>query len=108
MGTLVQNEDPVLNRRVTENLIVIERDAPLPAKHTVAVATIHDDQEALDCSVTQSEGRENNQEFVNLIHQGTLNLPDKKICITNANDLDNDTLRILKLLIYDTFLLHIK
>lgn len=78
MGTLVQNEDPVLNRRVTENLIVIERDTPLPAKHTVAVATIHDDQEALDCSVTQSEGRENNQEFVNLIHQGTLNLPDKK------------------------------
>ena len=78
MGTLVQNEDPVLNRRVTENLIVIERDTPLPAKHTVAVATIHDDQVALDCSVTQSEGRENNQEFVNLIHQGTLNLPDKK------------------------------
>ena len=28
MGTLVQNEDPVLNRRVTENLIVIERDTP--------------------------------------------------------------------------------
>ena len=59
-------------------MIVIERDAPLPAKHTVAVATIFDDQVELDCSVTQSEGRENNQEFVNLIHQGTLNLPDKK------------------------------
>ena len=78
MGTLVSNEDPVLNRRVTENLIVIERDAPLPAKHTVSVATIHDDQQELECSVTQSEGRENNQEFVNLIHQNILKLPDKK------------------------------
>ena len=46
MGTLVQNEDPVLNRRVTENLIVIERDTPLPA-YNCCEATIHDDQEAL-------------------------------------------------------------
>ena len=26
MGTLVQRDDPVLNRKVTENLVVIERD----------------------------------------------------------------------------------
>ena len=78
MGTLIQEDDPVLNRKVTANLIVIDRDTPLPATKTTAVATLYDDQEAIDCSITQSEGREKNREFVNVIHQGALNFPDKK------------------------------
>jgi len=78
MGTLIQEDDPVLNRKVTANLIVIDRDTPLPATKTTALVTIYDDQEAIDCSITQSEGREKNREFVNVIHQGTLDFPDKK------------------------------
>ena len=78
MGTLVQEDDPVLNRKVTANLIVIDRDTPLPATKTTALVTLYDDQEAIDCSITQSEGREKNREFVNVIHQGTLDFPDKK------------------------------
>ena len=78
MGTLVQRDDPVLNRKVTENLVVIERDSKLPAEETTTVYTIYDDQHAIDCSITQSEGRESNREFVNLIHQGDLEFPDKK------------------------------
>ena len=78
MGTLVQRDDPVLNRKVTENLVVIERDTKLPAEETTTVYTIYDDQDAIDCSITQSEGRESNREFVNLIHQGDLEFPDKK------------------------------
>jgi molecular chaperone DnaK len=78
MGTLVQEDDPVLNRKVTANLILIDRDTPLPATKTTALVTIYDDQEAIDCSITQSEGREKNREFVNVIHQGTLDFPDKK------------------------------
>ena len=78
MGTLVQEDDPVLNRKVTANLILIDRDTPLPATKTTALVTLYDDQEAIDCSITQSEGREKNREFVNVIHQGTLNFPDKK------------------------------
>jgi len=78
MGTLVQRDDPVLNRKVTENLVVIERDTKLPAEETTSVFTIYDDQRAIDCSITQSEGRESNREFVNLIHQGELEFPDKK------------------------------
>jgi len=78
MGTLVQEDDPVLNRKVTANLIVIDRDTPLPATKTTTLVTIFDDQEAIDCSITQSEGREKNREFVNVIHQGALNFPDKK------------------------------
>jgi len=78
MGTLVQRDDPVLNRKITENLVVIERDTKLPAEETTTVYTIYDDQHAIDCSITQSEGRESNREFVNLIHQGDLEFPDKK------------------------------
>ena len=78
MGTLVQRDDPILNRKVTENLVVIERDTKLPAEETTSVFTIHDDQHGIDCSITQSEGREENREFVNLIHQGDLQFPDKK------------------------------
>ena len=78
MGTLVQRDDPVLNRKVTENLVVIERDTKLPAEETTTVYTLYDDQHAIDCSITQSEGRESNREFVNLIHQGDLEFPDKK------------------------------
>ena len=78
MGTLVQRDDPVLNRKVTENLVVIERDTKLPAEETTTVYTIYDDQHAIDCSITQSEGRESNRDFVNLIHQGDLEFPDKK------------------------------
>ncbi len=78
MGTLVQRDDPVLNRKVTENLVVIERDSKLPAEETTTVYTLYDDQHAIDCSITQSEGRESNREFVNLIHQGDLEFPDKK------------------------------
>ena len=78
MGTLVQEDDPVLNRKVTANLIVIDRDTPLPATKTTTLITLYDDQEAIDCSITQSEGREKNREFVNVIHQGTLDFPDKK------------------------------
>ena len=78
MGTLIQEDDPVLNRKVTANLIVINRDTPLPATNTTTVTTIYDDQESIDCSITQSEGREKNKEFVNVIHQGHLQFPDKK------------------------------
>ena len=78
MGTLVQKDDPVLNRKIIENLVVIERDTKLPAEEITSVYTVYDDQAGIDCSITQSEGREQNREFVNLIHQGDLTFPDKK------------------------------
>ena len=78
MGTLIQEHDPVLNREVTANLVVINRDTPLPAAETTTLVTIYDDQEAIGCSITQSEGREKNREFVNIIHEGRLKFPDKK------------------------------
>ena len=37
-------EDPVLNRRVPANLILIDRDTPLPARKVNRVETLEDDQ----------------------------------------------------------------
>jgi len=78
MGTLIQTDDPVLNRKVTTNMIIIDRDTPLPATKTDTIATIYDDQESVFLEITQSEGREKNREFVNIIHEGKLEFPDKK------------------------------
>jgi molecular chaperone DnaK len=78
MGTLVQTDDPVLNRKVTTNMIIIDRDTPLPATKTDTIVTVYDDQDAVSLEITQSEGREKNKEFVNIIHEGTLEFPDKK------------------------------
>ena len=78
LGTLVQADDPVLNRKVTTNMILIDRDTPLPATKTDTLVTIYDDQEAVSVEITQSEGREKNREFVNIIHEGRLEFPDKK------------------------------
>ena len=71
----VQEDDPVLNRKVTANLILIDRDTPTcdtDKKHN----DIYDDQNNLYWNY--SKWREKNREFVNIIHEGELKFPDKK------------------------------
>ena len=75
MGTLAYVTDPLTNRKVLVNTIIIDRDAKLPVSVTKRYATIVEGQEQLECSVTQSEGPEENKEFVNVIHNEMLNLP---------------------------------
>ena len=75
MGTLAYVTDPLTNRKVVANTIIIERDAKLPVSVTKRYTTIVEGQEQLECSVTQSEGPEENKEFVNVIHNEMLNLP---------------------------------
>ena len=75
MGTLAYVTDPLTNRKVLANTIIIERDAKLPVSVTKRYTTIVEGQEQLECSVTQSEGPEENKEFVNVIHNEMLNLP---------------------------------
>ena len=75
MGTLAYVIDPLTNRKVVANTIIIDRDAKLPVSVTKRYTTIVEGQEQLECSVTQSEGPEENKEFVNVIHNEMLNLP---------------------------------
>ena len=75
MGTLAVVRDHLTNRDVIANTIIIERDSKLPVSITKRLYTIYEGQETLECSVTQSEGPEENKEFVNIIHQEDLKLP---------------------------------
>jgi len=75
MGTLAYVTDPLTNRKMVANTIIIDRDAKLPVSVTKRYTTIVEGQEQLECSVTQSEGPEENKEFVNVIHNEMLNLP---------------------------------
>ena len=75
MGTLIQNADPRTGRKTVANSIIIKRDAKLPVSVTQRYYTVFENQVGLDCSVTQSEGAEDNREFVNVIHEEVLSLP---------------------------------
>jgi len=75
MGTLAVINDNHTGRRVVANTIIIERDTKLPVSVTKRYTTVHEGQEELECNVTQSEGPEDNKEFVNIIHEEMLKLP---------------------------------
>ena len=75
MGTLAYVTDSHTGRRVVANTIIIERDTKLPVSVTKRYTTISEGQEELECNVTQSEGPEDNREFVNIIHEEMLKLP---------------------------------
>ena len=75
MGTLAYVTDSHTNRKVVANTIIIERDAKLPVSVTKRYTTISEGQVELECNVTQSEGPEDNKEFVNIIHEEMLKLP---------------------------------
>ena len=75
MGTLAVISDPLTNRQVVANTIIIERDQKLPVSVTKRYTTMHENQQEIECSVTQSEGPEDNKEFVNIIHNEMLKLP---------------------------------
>jgi len=78
MGTLIQNTDPRTDRKIVANSIIIKRDAKLPVSVTQRYYTVFENQIGLDCSVTQSEGAEDNREFVNVIHEEVLSLPPNR------------------------------
>ena len=56
------------------NDVVIPRDTKLPCSITKNYAVLHDDQQTIDCSVTQSEGEESNIDFVVVIAKEPLKL----------------------------------
>jgi molecular chaperone DnaK len=75
LGTLVVVTDQQRNLRALANSIIIPRNTKLPCSKTERYTTISDNQEGIDCSVTQSENPEEDKDFVNIIYQGELDLP---------------------------------
>ena len=66
MGTLVVVADQDRKQYAQANSIIIDRDTPLPCSETADFAILHDGQENIKCSVTQSEGEEKEIDFVEI------------------------------------------
>jgi molecular chaperone DnaK len=74
MGTLMFAVDEERNQGGIVNDIVIPRNTKLPCSITKNYAVMHDNQETIKCSVTQSEGEESDVEFVVVIKEEELKL----------------------------------
>ncbi len=74
MGTLMATIDQEKDQWGVVNDVVIPRDTKLPCSITKNYAVLHDGQETIDCSVTQSEGEESNIDFVVVIAKEPLKL----------------------------------
>ena len=74
MGTLMFAIDEERNQGGMVNDIVIPRNTKLPCSITKNYAVMHDGQETIKCSVTQSEGEESDVEFVVIIKEEQMKL----------------------------------
>lgn len=75
LGTIALLRDEARNMDMMANAVIIPKDTKLPCSKTEVFQTIQDNQKSIKCSVTQSEGREKDVEFVNIIYEGNLKLP---------------------------------
>ena len=62
-------------REELQNSIIIRRDEKIPCSVTESFYTIHDNQTAVDCTVTESSSDERDPSFVKEIWKGELELP---------------------------------
>ena len=74
MGTIAVIQDPEKKSWVRMNITVIPRDTPKPCTETQDLAILVDDQEIINCSVTQSEGEEKELDFVEIIAEKEMSL----------------------------------
>ena len=74
MGTIAVIQDPEKKSWARVNITVIPRDTPKPCSETQELAILADDQEKINCSVTQSEGEEKEIDFVEVIAEKEMSL----------------------------------
>ena len=93
-GTLMRTSDPARNTMILANDVIIEKNAKIPCSVTKTYYTIREDQDAVDCTVTQSVDSERDPRFVKKIWEGELPLPkgrpaDQPINVTYGFDANN-------------------
>ena len=91
LGTIIAAIDQERNQAMMVNDIIIPRDTKLPASITKDYGVLHDDQETIKCTVTQSEEAEEDVEFVLTIGEEKLPLAKnakagEKIQVTYSYD----------------------
>jgi len=74
-GTLIQNFNEKSRKYEKTNDILIEKGQKIPASETRDYYTMHEGQEALNCTVTESNSNETDPNFVYVKWEGKLKLP---------------------------------
>ena len=75
-GIFAMSYDKQLQKDVRKNVIIIPKNTPLPCSMSKPFVTRHDNQEVVDCSVTQGEGED--EDFVDVIASTTMQLPPNR------------------------------
>jgi molecular chaperone DnaK len=74
-GTKTVTDNQERGRLTGHNSILIKKGDSIPCSITKSFVTIHDDQDGVNCSVTESETFETDPKFVKVIWEGELELP---------------------------------
>ena len=75
-GTIAMTEDAVRQRDVEVNSIIINKNTSLPCSETRSFFTRHENQTSIACAVTQSSVLETDPQFVEIVWEGDLELPE--------------------------------
>jgi molecular chaperone DnaK len=74
-GTVTVSEDTTRADFKLQNSIIIEKGTKIPASVTESFYTTHENQQSVDCQVTESRSHETDLRFVKVIWEGNLELP---------------------------------
>ena len=90
-GTISVGRNEARGEEVVTNSIMIRKGNPIPCSVTESFYTMHDNQQAVGCEVTESTSPETDPRFVKLIWSGKLRLPEgrpagQEIKVTFAYD----------------------
>lgn len=96
-GTISIGHDQARDKLHLRNSIIIRKGEKIPCSVTESFYTVHNDQETVDCKVTESSAVETDPRFVKVIWEGELKLPsgrpeNQEIQVTFAYD-DNQIMK---------------
>ena len=73
------------------NSVLIKKGESIPCEISESYSTVHEGQEAISCTITESKSPETDPRFVKIIHEESLDLPpgrpaNQEIVVTYAYD----------------------
>ena len=75
-GVVSINYNEAQKKEELQNSIIIEKGERIPISRTNSYYTLHDGQTGVDCQITESNTPESDMNFVKIIWEGKLDLPD--------------------------------
>ena len=96
-GTLILSQNSTTSQRIMANSILINKGDKIPCSVTESFYTIHENQQAVNCEITECNAPETDPKFVKIVWKGNLELPSgrpegQEIKITYSYD-DNQIMK---------------